>query len=84
MQKIVKTPILLAVEGGIIVGVFGSAVLGFFAANNYTPEVKMLGIPDAIIEHGKPEELHRECGYDAQGIAEAVREMVSRKVGEMV
>jgi 1-deoxy-D-xylulose-5-phosphate synthase len=35
----------------------------------------MLGIPDHLIEHGKPSELHRECGYDAQGIIEAVLEI---------
>lgn len=68
---------IITVEDGTIVGGFGSAVLEFFAAHNYTPEVKMLGIPDSIVEHGKPEELHRECGYDAQGITEAVREMVN-------
>ena len=37
----------------------------------------MLGIPDRLVEHGKPEELHRECGYDATAIAEAVKQMVS-------
>jgi 1-deoxy-D-xylulose-5-phosphate synthase len=35
----------------------------------------MLGIPDRIVEHGTLKELHRECGYDAQAIADAVREM---------
>jgi len=75
---------IITVEDGTIVGGFGSAVLEFFAAHNYTPEVKILGIPDLIIEHGKPEELHRECGYDAQGIAETVREMVSKSVRELV
>ncbi len=68
---------IITVEDGTIVGGFGSAVLEFMAAHNYTPEVKILGIPDRIVEHGKPEELHRECGYDARAIAEAVREMVS-------
>jgi 1-deoxy-D-xylulose-5-phosphate synthase len=66
---------MITVEDGTIVGGFGSAVLEFLAANGYTPEVKMLGIPDRIVEHGKPEELHRECGYDAAGIAAAVRTM---------
>lgn len=75
---------IITVEDGTIVGGFGSAVLEFLAANNYTPDVKMLGIPDAIIEHGKPEELHRECGYDAQGIAEAVKEMINKGVRELV
>lgn len=75
---------IITVEDGTIVGGFGSAVLEFFAANNYMPEVKMLGIPDAIIEHGKPADLHRECGFDAQGIAEAVREVVQKRVKELV
>ncbi len=68
---------IITVEDGTIVGGFGSAILEFMAAHNYTPEVKMLGIPDHIIEHGKPEELHRECGFDAPGIAVAVREMMN-------
>jgi 1-deoxy-D-xylulose-5-phosphate synthase len=71
---------IITVEDGTVVGGFGSAVLEFLAANNYTPEVKILGIPDRIVEHGKPEELHRECGYDAHGIAEAVKEMAGMKV----
>ncbi len=68
---------IITVEDGTIVGGFGSAVLEFMAANNYTPEVKMLGIPDRIVEHGKPEELHRECGYDAEAIVAAVKEMAA-------
>ncbi len=77
---------ILTVEDGTIVGGFGSAVLEFMAEHNYSPEVKMLGIPDRIVEHGKPEELHRECGYDARGIADAVREMlnVKEQVGSLV
>jgi 1-deoxy-D-xylulose-5-phosphate synthase len=71
---------IITVEDGTVVGGFGSAVLEFMAANNYTPEVKILGIPDRIVEHGKPEELHRECGYDAKAIADAVREIVDTKV----
>ncbi len=71
---------IITVEDGTVVGGFGSAVLEFMAANNYTPEVKILGIPDRIVEHGKPEELHRECGYDAKAIADAVREIADVKV----
>lgn len=68
---------IITVEDGTIVGGFGSAVLEFMAENNYTPEVKMLGIPDRLVEHGKPEELHHECGYDAKGIADTVKQFVS-------
>jgi 1-deoxy-D-xylulose-5-phosphate synthase len=75
---------IITVEDGTIVGGMGSAVLEFMAQHNYNVEVKMLGIPDAIVEHGKPEELHRECGYDAKGIADAVREFTSVQVSEII
>lgn len=71
---------IVTVEDGTVVGGFGSAILEFMAAHNYQAQVKMLGIPDRIVEHGTPKELHRECGYDAAGIAAAVREMVGEKV----
>lgn len=66
---------ILTVEDGTIKGGFGSAVLEFMAANGYKNEVRLLGIPDRLVEHGTPAELHRECGYDAASIAQAVREM---------
>ena len=67
---------ILTVEDGAINGGFGSAVLEFMAAHNYSAKVKMLGIPDRIVEHGSLKELHRECGFDAAGIASAVRDLV--------
>lgn len=43
-------------------------------------QVRIMGIPDKIIEHGSLKELHRECGFDAKGIADAVRDMMKDKV----
>ncbi|HEX8278033.1 MAG TPA: transketolase C-terminal domain-containing protein, partial [Segetibacter sp.] len=71
---------IVTVEDGTTMGGFGSAVLEFMVAKGYKSEVKMLGIPDRIVEHGTPKELQRECGYDAQGIAETVRAMMKDKV----
>jgi 1-deoxy-D-xylulose-5-phosphate synthase len=42
--------------------------------------VEVLGIPDRIVEHGSPKELHRECKYDAQAIADTVRLLLKNKV----
>lgn len=67
---------VITIEDGTIVGGFGSACLEFFAEHDYHPQLRMLGIPDRIVEHGKPAELHRECGYDAQGVVDAVKEMM--------
>jgi 1-deoxy-D-xylulose-5-phosphate synthase len=71
---------IITVEDGTIQGGFGSAVLEFMAANHYQATVKMLGIPDGIIEHGSPKELQRECGFDAMGIADAARELLKDSV----
>ncbi len=71
---------IITVEDGTIVGGVGSAVLEFMAAHNYKAEVRMLGIPDRIVEHGSLKELHRECGYDANAIAETLRDMMKEKV----
>ncbi|MDX2048541.1 MAG: 1-deoxy-D-xylulose-5-phosphate synthase [Chitinophagaceae bacterium] len=71
---------VITVEDGTVKGGFGSAVLEFMAANNYHAAIKILGIPDSIVEHGTPKELHRECGYDAQAIKETVLEMMKGKV----
>ena len=65
---------IITVEDGTVVGGFGSAVAEFMALHGYKNDLKILGIPDRIVEHGTPKELHRECGYDAQAIADAIRE----------
>jgi 1-deoxy-D-xylulose-5-phosphate synthase len=71
---------IITVEDGTVVGGFGSAVLEFMNEHNYKANIKILGIPDRLVEHGTPKELHRECGYDAEGIKEAVLEMMKGKV----
>jgi 1-deoxy-D-xylulose-5-phosphate synthase len=67
---------VVTVEDGCVMGGFGSAVLEFMAEHGYSARVKRLGIPDAVIEHGEQIELHRECGFDPEGIAAAVRELL--------
>jgi len=52
-----------------------------FFANNGLNKVKlrMHGIPDKFIEHGKPNELHEIVGIDPEGIARIVAEHVKGK-----
>jgi 1-deoxy-D-xylulose-5-phosphate synthase len=71
---------IITVEDGTVIGGFGSAVAEFMAEHNYNNDLRILGIPDQLVEHGSLKELHRECDYDAVAIAEAVREMMSRKL----
>jgi 1-deoxy-D-xylulose-5-phosphate synthase len=64
---------VVTIEDGCLMGGFGSAVLEWMVDQGYTAQVKRLGIPDQVIEHGEQIELHRECGFDPEGIAAAVR-----------
>jgi len=75
---------IITVEDGTVAGGFGSAVAEFMVQHHYTNELRILGIPDRIVEHGTLKELHKECGYDAAGIAEVAREMMGVKVAEKV
>ncbi len=69
---------VITVEDGTVHGGLGSAVLEFMADNGYRAEVKRLGVPDRFIEQGSPEELFRECGFDATSIALEIRSMLNK------
>mgnify|MGYP003330755312 CR=1 FL=1 len=71
---------IITVEDGTVVGGIGSAVLEFMAAHQYKADIRILGIPDRIVEHGSLKELHRECGYDAEAIAKTIREMIGDSI----
>jgi 1-deoxy-D-xylulose-5-phosphate synthase len=71
---------IVTVEDGTVQGGFGSAVLEFMAEHNYKAEVKILGIPDRLVEHGTPKQLYDEIGIDANGIAATVRAMMNVRV----
>ena len=66
---------VVTIEDGCLMGGFGSAVLEWMVDQGYAAQVKRLGIPDEVIEHGEHIELHRECGFHPAGIAEAVRSL---------
>ena len=66
---------IITVEDGCIQGGFGSAILEFMADHQYSASVKRLGIPDEFIEHGEPQELWAECGYDSNSIFKASKKL---------
>jgi len=63
---------IVTIEDGVLNGGFGSSVLEFMADNGYETIVKRLGIPDAFVEQGTPEELYNILGLDANGIYETI------------
>lgn len=59
---------IITIEDGVRKGGMGSAVLEFMADNDYNPHIHRIGVPDAFVEHGTIQELHRLCGMDEEGI----------------
>jgi len=71
---------IITIEDGTVVGGFGSAILEFMNEHGYKADVKIMGIPDRLVEHGTPKQLYNEIGLDANAIADTLREMVKDKV----
>ena len=63
---------IITIEDGVITGGFGSAILEFMADNNYTNNIKILGIPDKFIKHGTTNKLKESIGLDSMGLRKEI------------
>jgi len=71
---------IVTVEDASVLGGFGSAILEFMNEHQYKANVKVLGIPDSVVEHGTLKELQQECHYDAIAIGDAVKDLLGKKI----
>ena len=67
---------IITVEDGTIIGGLGSAVIEFANDHGFEAEIHRLGVPDRFVEQGTIEELHRECGFDVEGIVDAALKLI--------
>jgi 1-deoxy-D-xylulose-5-phosphate synthase len=63
-----KFKTIITLEDGVTKGGFGSGIIEFAAQNNYTANIKTLGIPDEFIEHGTVDELQHYCKIDVESL----------------
>lgn len=63
---------IVTAEENAVRGGFGSAVAELLHDNGRTTPVRIIGIPDRFVEHGKPAELLREVGLDDDGLTATV------------
>lgn len=63
---------IITIEDNALAGGMGSAVVEFMADQGYQARVRRLGIPDYFVEQGSLDQLYAECGYDAEGIKNAI------------
>lgn len=65
---------IITIEDGTVNGGMGSAVLEWLSENlaatgaTAFPKVVRMGVPDRFIPQGTPDQLHRLCGFDVDGI----------------
>lgn len=67
---------IITMEDGAREGGFGSAVLEWLEDNGYRKNVVRLGLPDHFVEHGTVAELQHIVGIDAEGIIDAVNDII--------
>ncbi len=75
---------IITVEDGTVVGGFGSAILEFMHNNSYKADVKILGIPDMVVEHASQKQQQQQVGIDANHIADTIREMSRINVNRLL
>lgn len=64
---------VITIEDGTKVGGFGSAVSEYMSENHPGIAVRIMGVPDVIVEHGTQAELYAEVGIDSIAVCTAVR-----------
>lgn len=63
---------IITVEDGSVNGGLGGAVAEWMTSHGYTSPITRLGIPDEFVTQGTPEQLKHLCGFDEQGILDAI------------
>ena len=71
---------IITIEDGTVVGGFGSAILEFMNEHGYKADIKIMGIPDRLVDHGTPKQLYAEIGLDASAMAALLRKMMEKKL----
>ncbi len=70
---------LVTVEEHASAGGFGSAVLELLAREGVRLPVRVLALPDCLIEHGSPAKQRAQQGLDVPGLVAAVRELLAAR-----
>ncbi|WP_136482404.1 1-deoxy-D-xylulose-5-phosphate synthase [Cognatitamlana onchidii] len=59
---------IVTIEDNSVKGGFGSEILEFAATHDYKNSVKVLGVPDGFVQHGRVDELQTIVGLDVESL----------------
>ncbi len=68
---------IITIEEGVINGGFGSGVSAWLTDNDYSGNLKRIGIPNEFITHGNRDILLKEIGLDKLGIVKKIKEFLN-------
>lgn len=84
LSLVADQSLVITAEEGSIIGGFGEAILEMLEKNDRSDiKVRILGIPDRFIEHGKRDVLLDDLGLSARKIAEEVLKNLATTSGSL-
>lgn len=69
--------LLVTLEENALIGGAGSRVAAVLAEHAHSTSLLMLGLPDAFVDQGSPDELLRDCGLDCDGMLASIRKRLA-------
>ncbi|UTH73427.1 1-deoxy-D-xylulose-5-phosphate synthase [Chromobacterium sp. IIBBL 290-4] len=70
--------LIVTVEENVVMGGAGSACIEALQAMSLSVPALQLGLPDDYVEHGDPALLLKNCGLDAAGIENSIRQRLAQ------
>ena len=70
------TKLVVTLEDNVLSGGFGEAFTAMYRAADF--DILSVGLPDSFVEHGDIPSLRKECGIDAQSVAEKIMERLDK------
>ncbi len=67
---------VITLEDGAAKGGFGTSILEFANSERISKNIKIFGLPDEFITHGRTEELHQIAGIDKKSIKDYIRRIL--------
>ena len=83
-QMAASHELIVTIEEGAVMGGAGSAVAEALSAAGFVKPLLQLGLPDRFIDHGDAQQLLAQCGLDAAGIVDSVRQRLGSKEQRLV
>lgn len=66
---------IVTYEDNALIGGFGSLVNDLLVKNDYKGKIINIGLPDEFIEHGKVDQLYKECNIDVDSVVELLKDI---------